>query len=151
MIYWLIGQPGCGKTTLAKRLSLYLRKLNQPVIHLDGDDLRKIFSVSYEKKENFTKEYRIEQTRALQKFIAHVANQGITVVVSTVNPYRDVREEFKNSRTDVKEFHIFTEEKRGRESFHVLDFENPIVNYTFIMTGGKFTEDESFNNLIAYL
>ena len=41
MIYWLTGQPGAGKTTLAKYLVEYFPK--DKVIHIDGDDLRDIF------------------------------------------------------------------------------------------------------------
>ena len=41
MIYWLTGQPGAGKTTLAKYLVEYFPK--DKVTHIDGDDLRDIF------------------------------------------------------------------------------------------------------------
>jgi adenylylsulfate kinase len=41
MIYWFTGQPGAGKTTLAKKLVEYLNVGN--TIHIDGDDLRDIF------------------------------------------------------------------------------------------------------------
>ena len=44
MIIWFTGQPGAGKTTMAKKLyvmySDYMQMEN--VIHLDGDDLRSI-------------------------------------------------------------------------------------------------------------
>ena len=39
-VIWFTGQPGAGKTTLAKEL---IRKLsNEKVIHIDGDDLRDV-------------------------------------------------------------------------------------------------------------
>ena len=41
MIYWFTGQPGAGKTTLAKHLMDNLGEDNP--IHIDGDDLRDIF------------------------------------------------------------------------------------------------------------
>jgi len=151
MIYWFIGQPGCGKTTLAKRLASELRAKGSAVLHLDGDNLRKIFAVPYDKPENFTKEYRIEQTRALQRFVAHIADQGIDVIVSTVNPYRDVREEFKGSRNDVVEIHVFTGEIRGREKYHVPDFELPHGRCIEVLTGGTWDEEAAFRRLYASL
>jgi adenylylsulfate kinase len=150
MIYWFIGQPGCGKTTLARRLKKHFDANGNPSIHLDGDDLRKIFGNAYA-KENFTKEYRTEQTRALQRFVAHVADQGIDVIISTVNPYREVREEFKKSQKKMREIHVSTSDIRGRESFHVKDFEEPVTNYIAIVTGGGLSEEQAFNNLYHYL
>ena len=40
MIYWFTGQPGHGKTTLAKALIAHLRTLGTEPFHVDGDDLR---------------------------------------------------------------------------------------------------------------
>ena len=150
MIYWFIGQPGSGKTTLAKRLKRCFDADNYPAIHLDGDDLRVIFGNTYS-KEHFTKEYRIEQTRLLQRLVAHFADQGVVVIVSTVNPYRDVREEFKSQRSDLREIYVWTKDIRGREDRHVEDFEEPRTNHIFIATGDGRTEDDVFLNLCQYL
>jgi adenylylsulfate kinase-like enzyme len=110
-----------------------------PVLHLDGDDLRKIFGNAY-KVEDFTKEWRIDQTRTLQRFIAHINDQGISVVVSTVNPYRDVREEFKLSKFGVREIYVHTTNIRGREHFHAKDFEPPQTNFFDVDTTSKTPE-----------
>jgi adenylylsulfate kinase-like enzyme len=150
MIYWFIGQPGCGKTTLARRLKVHFDTRRVPSIHLDGDDLRKIFGNAYG-KEHFTKDYRIEWTRTLQRFVAHVADQGVNVIVSTVNPYLDVREGFKDSRPDMKEIYVTTDDVRGREHYFVEDFEPPVSNHIGIKTGGGRSEDESFQILLSYL
>ncbi len=118
-------------------------------IHLDGDDLRKIFAVPYT-KENLTKEYRIEQTRCLQRFVAHCAAQGVTMIVSTVNPYREIREQFKISRPEMKEIYVFTKTPRVRGDFHVKDYEDPLENNfqtIWLDTTGK-TEEESFKVLM---
>ena len=130
MIDWLIGQPGCGKTTLAKLLKLML---GVDCLHFDGDDLRKIFGNSYS-KEHFTKEWREEQTRALQRLIAYISDQGFNVIISTVNPYRNVREEFKKSRSDVLEIYIRKTDSRQREQFAVSDYEEPLENFIDINT-----------------
>ena len=41
MIYWFTGQPGAGKTVLAK--SLNAKYFENKAFHVDGDDLREIF------------------------------------------------------------------------------------------------------------
>ena len=151
MIYWFIGQPGSGKTTLARRLKVHFDTRRVPSLHLDGDDLRVIFGNSYS-KEHFTKEYRIEQTRLLQRLVAHFADQGINIIVSTVNPYKAVREEFKKSRKDVTEIHVWTDDIRGREDRWAKDFEDPIAEpHIGIKTGSGRSVDESFQTLLSYI
>jgi adenylylsulfate kinase-like enzyme len=148
MIYWFIGQPGCGKTTLARRLKDRFDNDTIGAIHLDGDDLRKIFGNAYG-KEHFTKDYRIEWTKTLQRFVAHVSDQGVHVIVSTVNPYKGVRDEFKKSRKDVKEIYVFTDDVRGREHYFVSDFEPPETDHISIKTGDGRSEEESFQTLLS--
>ena len=58
MIYWLTGQPGSGKTTLANNLLDHFGKEKTMII--DGDDLRQIFdnkdySEIGRRKNNFRK------------------------------------------------------------------------------------------------
>ena len=151
MIYWFIGQPGCGKTTLARLLKEEMDNLHFPAIHLDGDDLRKIFG-TYQ-PEHFTKEYRLEWTRKLQSLVAHLNSQGVSVIVSTVNPYKDVREEFKLMYpTDMKEIYVYTQTPRVRQEYWCKDFEEPMENKQtiWIDTTGK-TTNQSFDELYPKL
>ncbi len=149
MIYWFVGQPGSGKTTLARRLKKHFDAKVTPALHFDGDDLREIWQ-AYDTK-HFTKEYRVEGNQLLQRLTAYIADQGIAVILSTVNPYRNVREEFKASRKDLKEIYVYTTDIRGRENFHVKEFEAPETNCITIRTGAGRSEDETFQLLLSYL
>lgn len=131
------------KTTLAKML----REAMCSPLYLDGDELRKIFGKSNDNKENFTREYREEQTRILQRFVGYVSDQGINVIIATVNPYRNIREEFKKSRNDVVEIYVHKSDKRARENFNVTDYEPPLENFVDIDTTHD-TPDVSFNKVL---
>ena len=62
-------------------------------------------------------------------------NKGCNVVVSLVSPYKDQRDSFKLKLGDsIKELYINTTEIRGREQFHVSNYESPTENYLDINT-----------------
>jgi adenylylsulfate kinase len=127
MIYWFTGQPGSGKTTLANRLIDNLEEGN--CIHIDGDNLRRIFS-NYDYSEEGRKK-NIENVITLTRFLDY---KKYNVVISVVAPYRELRESLKGTN-DVIEIYLHTEEIRGREKYFVKDYEKPLLNYIDLDTG----------------
>jgi len=150
MIYWFIGNCGAGKSTLAKMLKKDFNAKGRPSVYFDGDDLHKLFNIPYN-KETLSLEYRSEQTRALQRLIAYIADQHVDVIVSTVNAYRNVREEFKSSRNDIIEFYVHTNEIRERDRYKVINFEEPLINYVGIDTGNGHSIEDSFRNVYMHV
>jgi adenylylsulfate kinase-like enzyme len=142
MIYWFTGQPGAGKTTLAKHLVTYFE--NKNVIHIDGDDLRDIFQ--NKDYSEFGRRKNIERAQDIARFMSQ---KGFNVIVSLVSPYRDQREEFKENN-QVKEIYVHTTDERGRENFHVTDYETPNNNFIDIDTTNK-KEVDSFIELTVKL
>jgi adenylylsulfate kinase len=142
MIYWFTGQPGAGKTTLAKHLVTYFE--NKNVIHIDGDDLRDIFQ--NKDYSEFGRRKNIERAQDIARFMSQ---KGSNVIVSLVSPYRNQREEFKENN-QVKEIYIHTTDERGRENFHVTDYETPNNNFIDIDTTNK-KEVDSFIELTVKL
>lgn len=140
MIYWFTGQPGAGKTTLAKHLVAFLSNTNK-VIHVDGDDLRDVFQ-----NKDYSESGRRKNIERAQDISHFMSEKGYDVVVSLVSPYLDQRETFK-STTDVIEIYVYTSEERGRESFHVNNYEKPEENYVEIDTTEN-SDVESFIELI---
>lgn len=150
MIYWFIGQPGTGKSTLARMLKEHFDGVNQPNIHLDGDDLRVIFGGSY-KTEHFTKEYRDTNTRKLQAFVEYIEKQGIDVIVSTVNGNRAIREELKSRNPRVFEILVENSKPHVRDDRAYSDFEKPIDDFIVIDTGSHPNPQSAFIQLCEKL
>jgi adenylylsulfate kinase len=142
MIYWFTGQPGAGKTTLAKYLVEHFPKDN--VVHIDGDDLRDIF-----KNKDYSESGRRRNIQRAQDIAQFMHSKGYNVIVSLVSPYLDQRELFKFN-TSVIEIYVHTIEDRGREGFHVENYEQPQTNFIDIDTTLT-NETESYYELLKKL
>lgn len=140
MIYWFTGQPGHGKTILADKLAKYLdNTLPHKIFRVDGDDLRNITI-----NKDYSKEGRIQNVKSAQDISLYLHNQGLTVVVSLVSPYIQQREDFKQFvGSGIVEYFVHTTDIRGRESYHVSEYQSPVNNFISINTTGE-SPDESF-------
>lgn len=143
MIYWFTGQPASGKTTLAKHLISYLSN-TEKVIHVDGDDLRNIFQ-----NKDYSELGRRKNIERAQDVARFMSQKGYKVVVSLVSPYKDMRDEFKKSNS-VIEIYTHTNQLRGREEFHVSNYEPPTEDFIDMDTTNKH-ESESFIELIKFI
>lgn len=139
-IYWITGQPGCGKTELGKCIKKHF-------IHsliIDGDDIREISNNKDYSEEGRRK--NIETAQILSKYVCKI---GYRPIVTMVSPYRDQREEFKKNN-DVVEIYLHTTDIRGREDFFVSNYEPPLENFIDLDSTGL-TVDDLFNNLMVKL
>ena len=128
MIYWITGQPGSGKTTLAKSI-MELRYFSD-WYHIDGDDIRELFD-----NKDYSKEGRMKNVLLAQQLAQYLHSKGKNVLVSLVSPYKEQREFFKEKLGNViKEVYLYTSEVRGREQFFVQDYEPPTENYIDMCT-----------------
>ena len=144
MIYWFTGQPGHGKTTLAKAMLDHLVSKGIEAFHVDGDDLRALTT-----NADYSRGGRENNIRRAQLLAHYLQSKGHTVVVSLVAPYRDIREELK-AVANVTEVYVHTTETRGREEKHASDYEAPLTDFIDIDTTGKSVE-ESLQEVIAAL
>jgi adenylylsulfate kinase-like enzyme len=146
MIYWFTGQPGAGKTVLAKALQDRLEWMRRDVFHIDGDDLRDLIQ-----NKDYSKEGRTKNIELAQSIAKYLHNKNNDVVVSLVSPYLEIRERFKQDMgADIVEIYVHTTDIRGREQFHVSDYEVPMSNFISIDTTGN-TDIESFKHLLTQL
>lgn len=147
MIYLFTGQPGSGKTTLAKKLQLWLqtdkKNWRKSVFHIDEDQLIELFPNTDYSKEG--REENIQKAFDIAKFLD---KNGNDVVISLVSPYRELREKLK-FECKVQEVYCHTKKIRGKENFFALDYETPIEFYIDLDTSKQ--PDETFNNLLKHL
>jgi adenylylsulfate kinase len=146
MIYWFTGQPGSGKTVLANLLK---EKYLPHAYRIDGDEMRELFS-----NKDYSMKGRISNIDAAQKIAHYLHNQGKDVIVSLVSPYLDQREEFKDlMEWQLQEIFVhynLAEVRRGREEYHVMDFQKPIFDYLDIDTTLD-TQEESIDKILKYV
>jgi adenylylsulfate kinase-like enzyme len=111
MITVLFGQPHSGKSTLANELKGH---------NIDGDKLRELF-----KNKNFTREGRIQNLNKASDIAHYLNSTGTDVVLSLVYPYKEARDYLRSLTSEVKFVHLTYEVDRGREQYHISDFEYP--------------------------
>ena len=122
MIIVLFGQPHSGKTTLGElvRQFVQLKKYTE-VHHLDGDALRKLYD-----NTDYSKEGRITNLNRASDIAAYLDSKGLDVVMSLVYPYIEARTYLNALVPNVKWIYLTYDGERGREKFHVKDFDYPI-------------------------
>jgi adenylylsulfate kinase-like enzyme len=147
MIYLFTGQPGSGKTTLAKKLQMWLqtdkKNWRKSVFHIDGDQLRELFP-----NTDYSKEGRYKNIGKAFDIAKFLDASGNDVVISLVSPYKELREKFK-SECKVQEIYCHTKTIRGREDKFALDYEPPIEFYIDLDTSES--PDETFKKLLKMM
>jgi len=139
MIIVLFGQPHCGKTTLARKLA------NEQCWNIDGDDLRALF-----KNKNYTREGRLQNLNRASDIAHYMESLGTDIVLSLIYPYRDARNYLNSLNDNVKWIHLTYEGERGREEYHVKDFEYPVGERILHLDTSKLSITECISAIKTY-
>ena len=116
MIIVLFGQPHSGKSTIANEILARTTSF----INIDGDELRKLFV-----NKDYSREGRVKNLNRASD-IAHFLNSiRNNVILSLVYPYKEARDYLNSLTKDVAWIYLTYEGERGREKFHVQDFDIP--------------------------
>lgn len=122
MIIVLFGQRHSGKTTLGELVRQFVQlKKHTEVHHLDGDELRKLYD-----NTDYSKAGRIANLNRASDIAAYLDSKGLDVVMSLVYPYLEARTYLNQLTPNTKWVYLTYDGDRGREKFHVKDFDYPI-------------------------
>ncbi len=117
MIIVLFGQPHSGKSTIANEIL----KKTTTYVNIDGDKLRELFV-----NKDYSREGRIKNLNRASDIAHYLNSTGKNVVLSLVYPYKEARDYLRSLTNDVYFVHLTYKGERGRESFHVQDFDTPV-------------------------
>lgn len=101
ILFWITGLSGSGKTSLAIRISNFIKQSYGPTIVISGDDLRNIFD--YKK---FDKRSRLKYALIYSRFCKELTDQNVNVIFSTVSLYNKVRSWNKKNISNYLEIYI---------------------------------------------
>jgi len=141
MVVLFYGQPASGKTTLADRL---VGLFGKAVVRLDGDVWREITN---------NKDYSDSGRRANLKSACDMARilhlQGYATIMSFVFPFNDLRE-YLASHTQLVQIYLTCDVDRGRNHYHVQNFEEPTLDCLRINTS-DISIDECLHEIKNYI
>lgn len=84
---WVVGLPGCGKSTLVRGIISYLRAVSNDVVHLEMDQQRR----KYHPNPTYTSEEREEAYKLFAQEAADLVAKGIFVVMDGAAYKKEMR------------------------------------------------------------
>jgi adenylylsulfate kinase len=89
-VIWLTGLSGSGKSTLARGLYHFYKDRGLRVEHLDGDEVRSLFT-----RTGFSRRDRDEHIHRMGFVASLLERQGVIVIASFISPYRKARRQVR--------------------------------------------------------
>ncbi|MCB1733803.1 MAG: adenylyl-sulfate kinase [Gammaproteobacteria bacterium] len=89
-VVWITGLSGAGKSTLARELAAKIRNKDNPVVLLDGDELRDVFGAAASTETNHGRAGRLALALQYAHLCRVIAEQELTVVIATISLFHEV-------------------------------------------------------------
>ena len=101
--YWVTGLSSTGKTTLSTLLVEYLRSKGNQVIHLDGDELRKVLA-----DNAYTREERIALGMRYSRLcrLLLLNSQNTDIVISVIGLFKELHKWNRENISNLIQFFI---------------------------------------------
>lgn len=139
MIVVLFGQPHSGKTTLAKQFPSFK--------NIDGDELRELFA-----NKDYSREGRVKNLNRASDIAHYLHKHGDNVILSLVYPYKECRDYLRSLNPETKFVYLYYNEQRGREQFHVKDFEIDLIQEeVWTLNTSMLSEEECVKQINIYI
>lgn len=91
-IIWITGLSGSGKSTLANALVQRLKLKNEPVVMLDGDELRLLFRKDSTASLGHDRASRLALAQNYARLCQMISSQGVTVVIATISLFKEIHQ-----------------------------------------------------------
>jgi adenylylsulfate kinase len=102
---WLTGLSGSGKTSIAHRIEPMLHERGVHTYGLDGDNIRQGLNSDL----GFSPEDRDENIRRIGEVAKLFVDAGTIVIASFISPYREVRNQLRNSMGEGDFIEVFVD------------------------------------------
>ncbi len=165
-VIWLTGLPSSGKSTLAHEIEAKLYEMGKRTYVLDGDNIRHGLNHNL----GFSPEDREENIRRVGEVAKLFADAGIIALAAFIAPYREDRDNIKNSMSDGEFIELYVKcsvsecENRDPKGMYKKAREGEIKEFTgvsapyeepanpeIIVDTEKHTLEECANQVIDYL
>lgn len=139
MIIALFGQPHSGKSTIASQFPSYK--------NIDGDKLRELFA-----NKDYSREGRIRNLNRASDIAHYLHSHGDNITLSLVYPYKETRDYLNSLTEDVVWVFLHYTGERGREQFHVKDFElNLLKENVLSLNTSELSVDQCVDQINKYV
>ena len=141
MIIVLFGQPNSGKSTLA--MGLEKRFMNTH--NIDGDEFRQIF-----RNTDYSKEGRLRNLNKAGDVGYYALSTGLcsNLVYSMNFPYKETRDYLREMIPNALFVYLHYTSPRGREHYHVEDFEIPTEREALHLNTEQLTIDQCIMTIV---
>ena len=143
MIIVLFGQPHSGKSTIANEII----KQTSTFVNIDGDKLRELFA-----NKDYSREGRIRNLNRASDIAHYLHSHGDNITLSLVYPYKEARDYLNSLTEDVVWVFLHYTGERGREQFHVKDFELDLLEENVLsLNTSELSVDQCVDQINKYV